>query len=150
MSERNLEAVRRWHAAISSGPAECNAAIEALCDPDVDFYPVRKFTESRPCHGRDQLAGFFQSFWEGFAVTEFGLEEVVPVGDDRVFSRGPLRAEGAGSGIAIEGDLYTCHWLRHGRFIRIENHLTLSGALHAVGLEDGALVRRRDQGDSGS
>ena len=34
----------------------------------------------------------------------------------------------------LEGDLYQCLWLRHGRLFRVEDHLTLSGALHALGL----------------
>ena len=29
---------------------------------------------------------------------------------------------------------YHCCWLRHGRFIRVEDHLTARGALHALGL----------------
>jgi hypothetical protein len=35
----------------------------------------------------------------------------------------------------LEGAVYHCMWLRHGRFFRVEDHLTLSGALHALGLE---------------
>jgi hypothetical protein len=35
----------------------------------------------------------------------------------------------------IEGDVYECAWLRHGRFFRMEDHLTLGGALRALGLE---------------
>ena len=39
----------------------------------------------------------------------------------------------------LEGDVFQCYWLRHGRFFRIEDHLTLSGALYALGLEGEAL-----------
>ena len=39
----------------------------------------------------------------------------------------------------LEGDLYHCCWLRHGRFIRIEGHLTPKGALRAIGLEEETL-----------
>jgi hypothetical protein len=46
-----------------------------------------------------------------------------------------LQTEGRGSGITLEGDIYYCYWLRHGRFFRVEDHLTLSGALHTLGLE---------------
>jgi hypothetical protein len=41
--------------------------------------------------------------------------------------------------VALEGDLYHCFWLRHGRFIRVEDHLTAKGALHALGLTGDAL-----------
>jgi hypothetical protein len=46
-----------------------------------------------------------------------------------------LRGEGRGSGIRLEGDVFQCYWLRHGRFFRVEDHLTLRGALHALGLQ---------------
>jgi hypothetical protein len=42
--------------------------------------------------------------------------------------------EGGTSGAAVEGDVYSCFWLRHGRFIRVEDHMTVKGALHALGL----------------
>ena len=34
----------------------------------------------------------------------------------------------------LEGDLYQCVWLRLGHFLRWEDHLTLRGALRALGL----------------
>ncbi len=146
MTNESLDLVRRWHAGMSAGPAECLEVIANLCDPDVDFYPVKKFPESRPCHGKEEFSQFFERFWEGFPDTNFGLDETIPVGDDRVLACGHLRAAGRGSGIILEGSLYTCHWLRHGRFFRIENHLTLKGALAALGLRgdtlEGAGLRR--------
>jgi hypothetical protein len=50
-----------------------------------------------------------------------------------------MRAEGRASGVALEGDVYSCFWLRNGRFFRGEGHLTLAGALHALGLTGDAL-----------
>jgi hypothetical protein len=49
--------------------------------------------------------------------------------------RAAMLAEGRGSGMKLEGDLYICMWLRHGRVFRQEDHLTLGGALHALWLE---------------
>jgi hypothetical protein len=56
------------------------------------------------------------------------------VNDDRVLVHLSLRAEGRESGVKLEGDLYQCVWLRHGGFFRREDHLTLKGALRALGL----------------
>ena len=39
----------------------------------------------------------------------------------------------------LEGDLYYCYWLRGRRFLRVEDHLTLRGALAALGLEGDSL-----------
>jgi hypothetical protein len=70
-------------------------------ESDGDYYPVRKFPEARPCHGREEIAQFYTEYRATWA---------------------------------LEGELYHCFWLRHGRFIRVEDHLTAKGALHALGL----------------
>jgi hypothetical protein len=41
--------------------------------------------------------------------------------------------------MGLEGDIYHCVWLRHGRFLRMEDHLTLRGALDALGLKGDTL-----------
>jgi hypothetical protein len=46
-----------------------------------------------------------------------------------------LMAEGKESGLSLEGDMFHCFWLRHGRIFRQEDHLTLPGALRALGLQ---------------
>ena len=38
------------------------------------------------------------------------------------------------SGTALEGDVFHCCRPRHGRFIRVEDHLTERGARDALGL----------------
>jgi hypothetical protein len=42
--------------------------------------------------------------------------------------------------VALGGDIYHCVWLRHGRFIRVEDHLTAKGALDALGLSGETLA----------
>ena len=120
---------------MSSSPEEAVAAIAELWDVDADYYPVRKFPEARPCHGLQELSQFIAQFWEPFSLSEWTIREVLAVGDDRVLACSNLRTEGRGSGVALEGDVYHCMWLRHGRFFRVEDHLTVRGALHALGLE---------------
>ena len=111
------------------------ASVAELFDADADYYPVRKFPEARPCHGVREIAQFIAQFWEPFSLSEWTIRELLAVGDDRVLACSNLRAEGRGSGVRLEGDVYHCMWLRHGRFFRVEDHLTLRGALHALGLQ---------------
>ena len=73
-------------------------------------------------------AGDVIEFWDADA-------DYYPVRDDRVPVCATARAEGRESGVKLEGDLYHCVWLRHGRFYRWEDHLTLKGALRALGLQ---------------
>jgi hypothetical protein len=61
------------------------------------------------------------------------IKDVRAIGDDRVFVHARIEAKGRASGAKLEGDIYHCCWLRHGRFIRVEDHLTSKGAVHALG-----------------
>jgi hypothetical protein len=139
MSQENLEVVRRWLGFASAGPDGAQAAVAELCDADVDYYPVRKFPEAQPCHGREEFSRFLARYLDAYSRSEWAIQGVIEVGDDRVLACANLRTEGRGSGMKLEGDLYFCFWLRHGRFFRVEDHLTLRGALHAFGLEGDTL-----------
>ena len=135
MSKENVEIVRRWLAAMSAGPEETRAATAELLDADIDYYPVRKWPEAQPCHGLEEYSQFLARTFDAFSRSEWAIHELIEIEDDRVFVRVNMRIEGRGSGMKLKGDLYFCFWLRHGRFFRVEDHLTLSGALHALGLE---------------
>jgi ketosteroid isomerase-like protein len=137
MSQENVEIVRHWLAAMSAGPDR--ATVEEFWDADADYYPVRKFPEARPCHGQDAVLQFVTGYLDAYSRYEFAIRDVTAIGDDRVLARGNLRAVGRGSGMNLEGELYHCFWLRHGRFFREEDHLTASGALHALGLKGATL-----------
>jgi hypothetical protein len=147
VSADNVETVRRYYAALAAND-DAPALTAEFWDPDADYYPVRKFPEARPCHGREEVSSFLAGYLEAFAVYEWGVVDLIPVGDDRVLGFGTVRAEGRGSGVELEGGLYQCFWLRHGRFFRVEDHLTLKGALRALGLDgetlEAAGLRRSD------
>jgi hypothetical protein len=137
MSQENVEIVRRylqldyWK--------EDPDWVRAFWEPDGDYYPVRKFPEARPCHGREEIAGFLTELLEAWQTYRYTGVDVRAIGADRVLAHGQLSVKGRASGAAVEGDLYQAFWLRHGRFIRVEDHLTLRGALHALGLREDSL-----------
>ena len=136
MSQENVEIVRRYLEELppEGVPLEQNLAwITGFWDSDGDYYPVRKFPEARPCHGLEEIARFFTEYRAAWHY-RFVVADARAIADDRVLVRGRISAEGTASGVALEGDLYHCFWLRHGRFIRVEDHLTAKGALHALGL----------------
>ena len=136
MSQENVEIVRRY---LEEPPPEGVPLEQVLVwiagfwESNGDYYPVRKFPEARPCHGREEIAHFFVEYRAAWHF-RYVAEDATAIGDDRVLVRGRISAEGTASGVALEGDLYHCFWLRHGRFIRVEDHLTTKGALHALGL----------------
>ena len=134
MSEENVEVVRRYYLdGLAEAAADLPAWAAEFWEPDGDYYPIRGFPEARPCHGREEIAAFMAEVLEPWDV-RIAIEDARAIGDDRVVVHARMWVEGRGSGIALEGETFHCCWLRHGRFIRVEDHLTPKGALHALGL----------------
>ena len=137
MSEENVEVARRYLKATEEGTRGAKA-IEALVsefwEPDGDYYPVRAFPEATPCHGRDEIMNFLIALYPAWEDYRYVIKDARAVGEDRVLVYGEIHAEGRASGLALEGDTYHCFWVRHGRFIRAEDHLTAKNALHSLGL----------------
>jgi hypothetical protein len=138
MSGENEAVVRGALEILGVRPKESARYAAEFWDADGDYYPVRKFPEARPCHGVKETARFLGDYAEAWQY-EYAVKEVIEVGDDRVLACAALRAEGRGSGMKLEGDTYHSIWLRHRRILRQEDHLTLRGALRALGLEGGTL-----------
>jgi SnoaL-like domain len=109
-------------------------AMADVVDPDVDYYPVRKFPDAAPCHGRDEFARFLVRYREAWSY-KYTIQDVIGVGDDRVLLCVMMNAEGLASTIELSGEVYHCCWLQDGHIVRLEDHLTLNGALRALGLQ---------------
>jgi hypothetical protein len=139
MPRENVEVIKRYYAELPSTRERLAGAVARFWEADGDYYPVRKFPEAKPCHGREEIVDFLSEYRAAWERYEYMVKDARAVGDDRVLVHGHLQAEGRLSGLAMEGDLYHCCWLRHGRLIRVEDHLTAKGALHALGLSGEAL-----------
>jgi ketosteroid isomerase-like protein len=139
VSAENVEVVHRALAAISAGPEEILATAAEFWDSDADYYPARKFPEAQPSHGLQEIGQSLTRIRETWAKYEWVVQELIEVSDDRVLAWSNLQAQGRESGMNVEGDVYQCIWLRRGRLLRVEDHLTLKGALHAFGLEGDTL-----------
>ena len=135
MTPQNAEIARRWCTAMEQGPEETRAALADFADPDFDFYPVGKYPDAQPCHGQEEFFQFLLRFWDSYSQSAWAIKKVIEVDDHRVLVLANLQAEGRASGMNLEGDVYICFWFRHGRFFRLENHVTLRGAIHSMGLE---------------
>ena len=140
MSQENVEIVREYLRALGElSPEDISQNVERFWEADGDLYPVRKFPEARSCHGVEEIARFLTEYRDAWDQYEMEVKELTPVSDDRVLVRLSLRAEGRESGVRLGGDLYQCVWLRLGHFLRWEDHLTLKGALRALGLRGESL-----------
>ncbi len=110
MSQENVEVVRRF----------------------IDQYGDRVTCKNSPPTSLSLM--FPEARPYAWDLYEMEVNKLIPVSDDRVLAHSTIRAEGRESGVKLDGDLYQCVWLRHGRFMRWEDHLSLKGALRALGL----------------
>lgn len=138
MTRENAEAARlamdRFQAM-----SDMVAYVAETWDEAGDYYPVWKFPGARPCHGRDEIASFLTEFRQAWAAYESTVEQTIPVGDDRVLIHSRIHAAGRESGLTLDGDVFHAIWLRHGRYLRQEDHLTVRGGLRALGLDGDSL-----------
>ena len=140
MSRENVEVVRRYLERLRDlAPADTPQLAADFWEPDGDYYPARKFPDARPCHGHEAIARYLADYMLAWDRFELAITRVIAVGDDRVLDQVLVRAEGRDSGLRLDGDLYHCIWLRHGRVLRQEDHLTLRGAIRGVGLDGESL-----------
>jgi hypothetical protein len=130
--ERNLETVRRY---VVERPGEAwLEELPELFDPECDYYPAKAGPESEPRHGRDAIATYLRGWWSAWEDLRLEILDVTALDDFRVLAQVHMSAKGFSSGLALEGPIHMCFWMRHGRFIRVEDHMTLRGARHALGL----------------
>jgi hypothetical protein len=149
VSEKNVETIRRFIEEFGVRMVSGDAAevVAEFWDPRGDYYPVRKFPDARPRHGSDEITSFFRSYAESWESYDVVILRMLAVGDDRVFVHSTIKAEGRGTGMQLEGDIYHSVWLRHGRILRLEDHLTERGAMDGGGLSP---LRTATTGRSGS
>jgi hypothetical protein len=137
MSEENVEIVRRYleeQASVALPLKQLPAWAAGFWESDGDYCPARGLPDVRPCHGREEIVRFGAELIPTWTEYRYVVKDARAIGDDRVFAHAELHAAGRASGVALEGETYHCCWLRYGRFIRAEDHLTEKGALHALGL----------------
>ena len=138
MGTENVEIARRYWGELDH-LEQIPEWISRFWEETGDYYPVRAFPESKPCHGREEIVAFLSDFRDAWENYRFEVKDAKAVGDDRVLIHIRLKAEGRSSGAKLEGDIYHCCWLRHGRFIRVEDHMSEKGAIHALGSSDETL-----------
>lgn len=132
MSQENVEVVRRIFRALAERDLD---GVVSCWDPLGDYYPIAKWPEAQPRHGSEQILDFLIGFHQSFERVDHKIEAITPVGDDRVLVRVALAWEGKASGVSLGGEMFHCVWVRHGRVFRQEDHLSLPGALRALGLD---------------
>ena len=129
MSRENLDKTRAFIAAYNR--RDFDAAVECF-DPDVEWVlPEQQSSDS--CRGPEEIKRFWEGLDETFDEVRLDAQEFVDAGD-HVATRLRHFAQGKGSGLAIDEELYhQVVTFRAGRMVRIEYFAKWSDALEAAG-----------------
>jgi ketosteroid isomerase-like protein len=123
MSQENVELVRRF---VLSEPDDLSDA-----HPDIVWNPV----DEEASQGHDAVRAALTRWMGEWDEYHEVLEELVDLGD-RVFGTFYLRGRGRGTGIEIDGRLYSVYTVRDGKVARMDEYATRTEALEAVGLRE--------------
>ena len=132
MSQENVDKVREFIDAYNR--RDFDAATEWF-DPEIDFVlPARQSADSG--RGPDHVIRFFEGLDETFDDVQLLPQEFVD-GGDRVATRLRHYAQGKGSGLVLDEELYhQVTTFRGGRIVRIEYFADWNAALEAAGLRE--------------
>jgi len=132
MSQENVDRVRDFIDAYNR--RDFDAAIE-LFDPEIDWVlPAHQRADSG--RGPDHVIRFFEGIDETFDELQLLPQEFVD-GGDRVATRLRHYAQGKGSGLVLDEELYhQVTTFRGGRIVRIEYFTDWNAALEAAGLRE--------------
>jgi hypothetical protein len=83
---------------LSAAPEDARTSAADFWDADADYYPVRKFPEAQPCHGRDEVMQFRAGYVEAWSGYDYALQDLFEVGDDRVLVCATLRPRAGEAG----------------------------------------------------
>ena len=128
MSE-NVDVVRRTIDALNR--ADFDALVDAMTDDfELDFSNSRG--PMAGIYGREQVRGFFSSFFEAWKSVVFEPVEVIDLPDDRVLQVGHVRTQGQESGAAVGARGATIWTIRDGKVAAVQFYQSKEEALEAI------------------
>jgi ketosteroid isomerase-like protein len=131
MSRENVELVRRAIAALNDRDVD---AYLALCTPDIELVsPVAPLEGANT--GPEGIRQFFSALDEGATLFRLDIEELQPVGANRVVALLRLAFESKG-GIPFPQRLTNVYDLVEGKLKRVRVYLDRAEALEAAGLKE--------------
>jgi ketosteroid isomerase-like protein len=133
MSSENVALVRSGYEAFNRDGWE---AIVEFLTPDVVWDEAGLFPDRDSFHGHDgirELARQNEELWEGLRVE---VDDVIPVGEDKVVVLLRTIARGQGSGVEVDFTFAHLWTIRDGKGCRVEPFSDREAALRAAGTPD--------------
>ncbi len=129
IQRRNVELTRRGFDAYSAGDYE---AVAELLDPDVELHADEELLNGGDFRGRDGFLRWSAEWleaWEEFRVEPRSLELF---GDSWVLADSHQLARGAGSGVAVEMDVFWAFEVADGAVRRMHLYASRERARDAI------------------
>jgi ketosteroid isomerase-like protein len=127
VSEQNLEVARKAIAAVSEGDAEAYAAV---CAPDVELFTAFAAFEGH-FTGIQGVRDFFANIRDAASSVHYEVEDLRPVGPDRVIALLHLTAESR-AGMKVDQATANVYDLEDGKLTRVRVYLDHDEALRAA------------------
>ena len=134
MSEKNIRVLT---AALEALNARDEAAIRALVTDELEWRPATTAggdLERKVYRGKRGVIEYWVDLDSDFDDTQFLIERVEPIGDDRVLYRGRVTARGKASRIPLDLPVWGIWEIQGGKLVRGTAFQTESEALAAAGL----------------
>jgi ketosteroid isomerase-like protein len=133
MSQENVETVRRQFELWSQGDLDGWAQ---HWDPDVIVLAPEGWPEGDTNRGLDEWRGQAERLRSSWEKARVDVDEIRPVGDDRVVTQIRYVTSGKDPGISFDTTMAAAFFLRHGRIVRAQYCWDMAEALEAVGLSE--------------
>jgi ketosteroid isomerase-like protein len=125
----NLAIARRAFEEIRSGEYEGGA-----WDPDVEVVNAAGWVIETAYRGHAGLRRWWEDLAEAFGDFSIELEDVLEVDEERVLSTQRFVGRFRASDIPFDGPWASILWIRDGKVVRAEGHLSKRRAMRAAGL----------------
>jgi ketosteroid isomerase-like protein len=132
MARENLEVVRRAFENIRSGEYEGGA-----WDPEVEVLNAAGWVIESSYRGHAGLRQWWDDLAEAFGDFGIELEDVMEVDEERVLTTQRFIGHFRATEIPFDGAWASILWIRDGRVVRAEGHMSKRRAMRAAGLAAG-------------
>jgi ketosteroid isomerase-like protein len=127
--QRNVELTRRGFEAYNAGDFE---GVVALLDPDVELYADDELLNGGSFRGHDGFMRWSAEWLEAWDEFRVDATVVQTLGDHCILVDSHQVARGAGSGIAVEMDVFWAFEVEDGKLRRMHIYPSRERALEAI------------------
>jgi ketosteroid isomerase-like protein len=129
MSQENLEIVRRAFEEMGKDDHE-----GGVWDPDVEIINAEGWVIETAYRGHEGLRRWWEDLADAFGDFRIVLEDAQEVDEERVLTTQRFVGHFRTTEIPFDGGWASIVWIRHGKVVRAQGHLSKHRAMRAAGL----------------